>query len=153
VAEPVSLARVYFGAASSSTVAADGQLVSYPDYSSLHGDTAAFESVSAVFPTAITLGEGRDAQRLDAELVTREYFHTLHVHAILGRTFDTVEAPALGSDLVVVVSHGFWVRSLGAKADVVGKTILLSGLRYTVRGLVNKCVNGVRRRADLGANG
>jgi predicted permease len=55
--------------------------------------------------------------------------------ATLGRTFEASE-DRLGASPVVVLSHEFWQRRFGATASVLGTTINLSGLTYTVIGVL-----------------
>ena len=47
---------------------------------------------------------------------------------MLGRTFVADEA-VVGADRVVVLSHGFWTRELGADRQAVGTTIQLDAVR------------------------
>ena len=42
----------------------------------------------------------------------------------------------VGADRVVVLSHGFWSRALGADASIVGRTIQLDSVPYTVVGVM-----------------
>ena len=44
----------------------------------------------------------------------------LKSNAVLGRTF-TRDEMVVGADRVVVLSHGFWSRALGADRSIVGK--------------------------------
>ena len=53
----------------------------------------------------------------------------------MGRTFTADEA-VVGNDRVVVLSHGFWTRALAGDASVIGKTIQLDSVPYTVVGVM-----------------
>ena len=66
---------------------------------------------------------------------TPELFAVLRADAALGRTFVADEA-VVGADRVVVLSHGFWSRVLGADPRVVGTTIPLDAVPFTVVGVM-----------------
>ncbi len=62
-------------------------------------------------------------------------FAVLKAGARLGRTFSPEEA-VVGADRVVVLSHGFWQRVLGADPGIVGTSIQLDSQAYTVVGVM-----------------
>jgi putative ABC transport system permease protein len=62
-------------------------------------------------------------QQLAGFRVTASLFDILGVRAELGRTL--LESDAAGDAAVAVLSHAFWVRQFGSRADVLGKTIWL----------------------------
>jgi putative ABC transport system permease protein len=64
-----------------------------------------------------------------------DLFAVLRANALLGRTFLSAEA-SVGSDRVVVISHGFWERVLGANPEVVGSAIMLDAVPVTVIGVM-----------------
>ncbi len=117
----------------------DGPLrewLSYPNIHDLRSETDVFAEVTAYndwTPTLTGLGE---AEQLNAALVTEGTFsRVLQVPPIVGRTFlpddDRPNAPN-----VVLLSHGFWTRALGADPSVIGTTISLSEQPYTIVGVM-----------------
>ena len=79
-------------------------------------------------------GEG-DPVQLFGSRVTANFFPLLGVEPLLGRTFaaaDFTEA----AEPAIVLSHGLWTRRLGGDEDVVGETITLDSLKYTVVGVL-----------------
>jgi len=78
-----------------------------------------------------------DAQQEEVfvTLVSGDFFETLGVRAVRGRTLtaadDTLDAPP-----AVVVSYGFWHRRLGGDESIVGKTVRLMGASFTVVGVI-----------------
>ena len=81
------------------------------------------------------LSTGTRPQLVTGEAVTANYFAVLGVHPPLGRAFRDDEGAAPGGAPVAVVSHGLWQRQLGGRPEVVGATVKLSGLDYTVIGV------------------
>ena len=67
--------------------------------------------------------------------VTASFFDVLGVPPLLGRTFRPEEEEP-GSDRVVVLSHGLWVRNYGGDRSIIGKPIQIDGLPYTVIGVM-----------------
>ncbi|HMD96468.1 MAG TPA: ABC transporter permease [Terriglobia bacterium] len=75
------------------------------------------------------------AERVEGYQVTANFFPLLGIAPQLGRSIaaDNFEA---GHTFVVVLSHGFWQRHLGADPAIVGKNVLLNGQQFTVIGIM-----------------
>ena len=71
------------------------------------------------------LGEG-DPERLVVGNVSANFFATLGVDALLGRTF-TPEAVQPGAARTAVLSHDLWVRRFGSDPSLLGRSIQLDG--------------------------
>jgi predicted permease len=74
-------------------------------------------------------------QRLSGYVVSAEFFSTLQVVPVLGRTFSR-EDDGLGAAPVVILGGGFWKRTFGSSPDVIGRTLTLNGASYTIVGVV-----------------
>jgi len=83
-------------------------------------------------PVASTLADG---DRLQAQLVSGNYFAALGVNAALGRTFLPHEDQIPGRAPVAVLSDPFWRRHLQGDPGVVGRTLSLNGTAFTVIGV------------------
>jgi putative ABC transport system permease protein len=68
--------------------------------------------------------------------VTANFFDLLGVPVAIGRGFTEAEAAAERNPNVVVISHRFWQRRLGAEANVLGRTLDFNGQSYTVVGVL-----------------
>ena len=73
--------------------------------------------------------------RLQGQRVTGEFFTTLQVPALLGRTLQPGEDSA-GHDRVAVLSYDAWRRIFGGASDIVGRRIALNGESYEVVGVM-----------------
>ena len=73
--------------------------------------------------------------RLQGQRVTGEFFTTLQVPALLGRTLQPGEDSA-GHDRVAVLSYDAWRRIFGGATDIVGRSISLNGESYEVVGVM-----------------
>jgi putative ABC transport system permease protein len=69
------------------------------------------------------------------QLVSGNYFSVLGAEMALGRGFLPEEDLTLGTHPVMVLSYGFWQRRFNADAEIIGKSIKLSGQSYTVIGV------------------
>ena len=82
--------------------------------------------------------------------VSGDYFETLGVRPILGRTF-TASDDERGAQPVAVLSSGFWKRQYGADPNVVGRTIRLDGYPFRIVGVTPPKFSGldVGQRFDV----
>jgi putative ABC transport system permease protein len=79
---------------------------------------------------------GKDlAERLECSQVTANFFPLLGIPAQLGR-YVVADNFGAGRNNVVVLSHGFWQRHFGADPSIVGQSVLLSGEKFTVIGVM-----------------
>ncbi len=75
------------------------------------------------------------AERLSGYMISADFFSTLGVKPILGRTFRP-EDDQVGAAPLVVLGGGFWSREFGSSPDVIGKALTLNGASYTVVGVI-----------------
>ena len=97
--------------------------------------TDVVQDVAVFRSTVMNYTGGETAQQLRAEQVSADYFRVVGAPIVLGRSFSTEEDLPNGPK-VVVLGHGLWSRRFGGDADVIGKTIALSGDSYTVIGIM-----------------
>ncbi len=82
----------------------------------------------------ILLG-GKEPERVQTGVVSANYFDVFKVKPLLGRTFLPGEDRP-GAEPVLVLSHGYWVRSMGAARDVVGRAVKMNDRVHTVIGVL-----------------
>jgi putative ABC transport system permease protein len=139
-AEPERLMDVYLRSKS----LAFGSM-SYPDYRDLRERSRVFADAMLYRLGSLGYGTGDEIRTIWAETVTGNYFDVLGVKPWLGRTFDPARDDVDGAPLVVVVSHQFWTRMLGADPAAVGKAIRLNGQPFTVIGIAPPSFGGMVR--------
>jgi len=112
-----------------------GCSLSKPFLEDVRAKTAVFSGL-AEFSEAgrFTLSGNGPATLALSQYVSGDYFQTLGIAAAIGRTIqpsdDTPSAPA-----VAVLNYGYWNTTLGADPGIVGKTIDLKGLPFTIVGV------------------
>ena len=94
-----------------------------------------FESMGARKQVVVSLTGVEQPERLLGEKVTSDYFSTLGVEPIAGRTFFEEEDKPGGAK-VALLSYAFWQRRFGGSSDVLGRTIMLNGSPTTVVGIM-----------------
>ncbi len=138
VANPERLVEVY----SSATEEVPYFTSSYLDYRDLRDAADAFEGLAAhAFARGILYRDGR-SELISGEVVTDNYFDVLGVRPALGRDFLPEEDETENSHPVVVLSHSLWQGRMGGDPEVVGKTIRISGVEYTVVGIAPESFTG-----------
>jgi predicted permease len=124
----------------SSLIAATGRgdVASYPDFLDWRAQSQTFEGMAAFRTKDFTLIGSREPLHLQGAVVSAQLFSLLHVNPVLGRDFLPEEdstAAATGTD-PVILSHGLWQREFGADASVLGRTVELGDLPFTVVGVM-----------------
>ena len=75
--------------------------------------------------------------------VSGSYFSTLGVEAFAGRTFTPAEDKVPGQNPVAVISYGYWRRRFALSPSVIGKTIDLNGVPFTIIGVTSPRFFGI----------
>src|SRR5437588_5787492 len=70
-----------------------------------------------------------------SELVTGNYFQTLGLTPVKGRFFSPDEGSAPGAHPVAVMNYGTWAARFGGVNDIVGKTLRLNNMMFTIIGI------------------
>ena len=109
--------------------------VSVPTYEDWKRETRSLQTVAAYRQVDFSYAGTGDPRNVPGVKATPDLFAVLRSQALLGRTF-VAEESVVGADRVVVLSHGFWTRVLGADAGVVGTRIQLDAVPYTVVGVM-----------------
>jgi len=95
----------------------------------------AFASLASFSSNQMTLTGVGDAERLITAQASASLMTTLGASAAMGRTFTTVDEEA-GDDHVVLLSDRFWRERFGGARSVLGTSITLDGVPYTVIGVM-----------------
>jgi predicted permease len=109
---------------------------SYPDYRDfLEGTRDVFSEVSGTKLTLTRIDREGEIEVIPAEIVTGNYFTTLGIQALVGRTLLPEDDVAPEAHPVVVLGHGYWEKSFGADPGVVGRELRLGGRLYAIVGV------------------
>jgi putative ABC transport system permease protein len=130
---PESLVALYESSPSSPGVR---DVLSIPNFADYRAQQRTFGGIAGYDVRSVTWRPaGGDPELLDALLVTANTFDVLGVQPLLGRGFGPAdEGPSAAP--VAVLSHGFWRRSLGGDPTIMGRTLTLNDLPYTIVGVM-----------------
>ncbi len=101
----------------------------------LREQTDVIEDVAAYHTILLNWSDGDVLDRVSAIQASEAYFRTFRASFERGRPFSA-EDDAPGAPKTVVISHGFWTRRLAEDPDVLGRTLSLSGVPYTIVGVM-----------------
>ena len=109
--------------------------ISYPNFLDWVRSQRSFSSMAAFREDNFNLTGMGEPERVPAEMVSANFFSVLGVNPVAGRLFRA-EEDQVGAQPVALISGGFWKRKFGASPDVLGKTLTLNGVGYTVVGVI-----------------
>jgi len=108
-----------------------------------------FEHVSAAVLDGGMTMTGRDLPEIiPAARVTADYFAVFSQRPALGRTFTQGEDRP-GAPRVVVISHRLWATRFNGDEGIVGRSLELEGVRYTVIGVMPASFDYMRGTEDM----
>jgi predicted permease len=114
---------------------------SYPAYVDIRDRSDSFSHVLAFTLSFVGIGEGEATRRSFAVTISRNYFATLGVDLMAGRTFTEEEERPDSRVPVAIVSYAYW-KSHGADLSMLGKTIRLNSRPYTIIGIAPRGFTG-----------
>ncbi len=117
---------------------------SYPDYLDYREQNTVMSGLALRSPTAFHLSTGQEAERIEGEWVSGNFFDTLSVKAAQGRVITSADEQGTSANQVAVLSHRLWRRRFSEDASVIGKTIKLDGHDFTVIGVASEGFDGTK---------
>jgi len=109
--------------------------LSSTDFISLRRQTRVFEQMAAFISQPLNLTGRGDPEFLGNVIASANLFNLLGSKAIHGRVFLPEEEQP-GNHRVVILSYGFWQRRFGSDPKIIGQTISLNDIAYTVVGVM-----------------
>jgi putative ABC transport system permease protein len=107
----------------------------YARHADLARWTTSFSDVAGHSLERLVVGTGQDAREMSIGVVSANFFGFFDAPPAAGRYFTASEdAPPLGTP-VAVLSHATWQTQYGGRADVVGSTLHIGAVVYTIIGI------------------
>ena len=110
---------------------------SYAFWKEIEKRSQAFGGALAWSNSRFDLSTGGDAARVDGALVTGDFFTTLGVTALIGRTLtaaDDVDGGAAGGP-VAVISYNLWHTRFAGAPEVLGRSVTINQTPFTIVGV------------------
>jgi macrolide transport system ATP-binding/permease protein len=111
--------------------------LSYFDYLDWKKLSRVFVSLEAYRNTGFIMSTASGAQPARGARVSAGFFRALGVNPALGRDFRQGE-DLEGAARTVILSDATWRNAYGAKADAIGKTVILDDQPYTIIGVLRR---------------
>ena len=116
----------------------------YPDFENVRDADTPFEYLTAWAERDATFGTEEGGRRARVAYATSDYFNVLGAVPSLGRGFLGSEDGAPGQHPVVVLSHTLWQELSSGSSEILGKSLLLDDIPYTVIGVAPEAFVGAR---------
>ena len=105
----------------------------YRSYLGFKEQSQSFANVSAAFRRDYLVTGRGDASSVVGMAVSDEFFATMAVAPLVGRTLDSRD---VGRAPVTVLSYGFWQQQFGGFPDVIGTIVTLNGEPHEIVGVM-----------------
>jgi predicted permease len=107
-------------------------------------------SGAAAFANAgrLSLTGNGPAAVINGQLVSGDFFRTLGLRAAAGRLLDTTDDTPSAAP-VAVLNFGYWQSAFGGSREVLGRTIELNGVPFTIIGVAEQRFTGIAPGSDF----
>lgn len=105
------------------------------NYYERRGQIPAFSDLAIYSEGTATVGETGATERVPFMRISPEFFFTLGVNPVMGRSFTDAEM-AIPANTVVILSDSYWRRKFNADPLVVGRQLRVAGVANTVVGVL-----------------
>lgn len=106
-----------------------------------------FSSMTLFNQATYSLALRDKSERVGVAKVDEDFFRTLQLTPLFGRTFDASEETT-GQDQVAIISYSLWQSLFAGRADVLGDILRLEGRTYRVIGVMPSAF-GFPHKSDL----
>ena len=108
---------------------------SFPNYRDLRDRNKAFSGLVGYRLVPMEFESASGATRIWGLLATGNYFDMLGLHPVMGRFFHQADDLHPGASPYAVLSYSAWRGRFGGDSGIVGKTVRINRLPYTVLGV------------------
>ena len=107
----------------------------YPAYSQMRERNSVLSSLFAFKPAGrLNVQVNGEAEFGRGQMVSQNYFGALGVPIAMGRDFAE-EDERMGAAPVAIISDGYWKRRFAGETSVIGRTMVINGVPFTIIGV------------------
>ncbi len=109
---------------------------SYPVYDALRKQGGAMSAVIAFAPLStskVAVRYGKDPEQAEGDMVSGTFFSGLGVRLLRGHGFTAQDEADHAQ--VTVISYGYWKRQFASNPEVLGTTLYVNGVAFTIVGV------------------
>lgn len=139
---PNELKRVFFDREFSPGKHHVGDEISYPLFDGMRQRYSALSQLIAYRDVAVSIGVGKAAMRVNAELVSSNFFQILGASLVKGHAFETSRSGRAVSP-EVIISSDVWRTLYGGSQDVIGRSLRVGGISLTIVGVTRDDFAGI----------
>jgi len=121
-----------------------GTIFSYPVYLQLRAQNRSLQDLFAFKEDGMNATVAGQAQRVQAEMVSGNYYAELGVRPQFGRAIQPSDETEYGAGTVAVISDELWERAFGRSPSVLGQTITLNQAVMTIVGVNPRGFTGAK---------
>jgi predicted permease len=110
------------------------EALSYPDYFDWRAQNHTFSGLASYSGGGVTIQYNGESQRLDALMVSSNFFQVLGAAPMLGRDFRWEDEKA--DNRTLMLSYALWQSAFGSSKAIVGHSITLGDHSYTIAGVM-----------------
>jgi predicted permease len=125
----------------------NSSVFSYPIYQQLRAHNQVLGDLFAYKEDSMNATIHGDAQRVNAAMVSGNYFSALEVQPQLGRAIQASDDTA-GSTNVALISDDVWLHEFGRAESVLGQSITLNQITFTIVGVTPRGFTGAKGVMD-----
>src|SRR6266853_342550 len=106
-------------------------------------------STTAAFANSgrLNLSGNGPATVINGQVVSGEFFRTMGLKAAAGRLFEAADDTPPAAP-VAVLNYGYWQSAFGGSRDVIGRTIELNNVPFTIIGVAEQRFTGITPGSD-----
>jgi predicted permease len=125
-------------------------IFSYPEVRDVRDGNTVFSAVAAYTIDSFGLEADGATRPVWGSAVSGQYFEVVAIQPFLGRLLQRSDDEHPGAAAVAVLSWSTWKSVFGGDPDIVGKTIRLNKLPYTIVGVTPESFYGTEKFVDTG---
>jgi len=117
---------------------------SYPVYEALHKQIGAMSAVIAYVPLSgnkVAVRYGADPEEAEGDMVSGAFFSGLGVKLQRGHGF--IEQDEKDHAPIAIISNNYWTRRFARNPDVLGATLYVNGIGFTIVGIAAQGFEGL----------
>jgi len=115
----------------------------YVAFEDLKRWTTSFSSFAGYTTRRLAVGEGDNAREMLVGFVSYSFFDFFNAPPVSGRDFTAPEDTTPAGAAVAVLTYPMWRTQFGGRADVIGSTIRIGSVVYSVIGVAPRGFEGI----------
>ena len=141
--DPSTVHRIYLEWTSSSGKRITSRRTEFPRYTDFARWNRSLSELAAFVYRRAAVGEGEVAREMDVAVVSASFFDFFDAPPVAGRYFTTGEDTPPKGEAVAVLGFDHWRAQYGGSRDVLGKSVMIGTVRYTIIGVAPRGFDGV----------